>query len=588
MVTRTVVRGALAWVLVAAVLRAVVLLPEQCPPVTPDDLRAAASEAVGWFERNQRPDGRWLYRYDADAGRDLGGYNLTRHGGVTMSLYQAAAAGHDAALGVADAGAAWALDHLVEVRDGLAFGPEGEIVPVGATGLLVAGLAERRALTGDHRHDEDLRAMGRFLAAMVRPDGSVVAYWHLTGDRPASEDPSPFFTGEVYWALALLHRELPDEGWDAVADRVGRYLATARDDAEGWFPDISDHWAAYGLATQAAWPEPSAVDADLVAYAHRQAGLAGFQVRWESQRNGSALNELVRGGQTLGAGLGTLGEQLAGLWRLAASRPDLAGLQAPLAERAECVAGLLVERQVSADEADGAPEPDRTRGAWLQRGITQMDDQQHALSAVLLAEPIVASQPVQVDEPWGAEEPAVLLLAALVLALDPVRAARAAAALGPGGRRRALATGTAAATVVAALAAAAAGPLLERLDVSAPTLRIGAGLVLLVTALVDLARPRAGADAPDAAAWAGGVVPVGLPTMLRPAAVVVAGSAGTGLGVLPVAGAALAAGLVAALVGPLAARPEGRAGVERWVLGLVAAVLAVLAVALAVDGVYDV
>lgn len=580
----------LAWVLVAALLRGVVLLPEQCPPVAPEDLRASAAEAIGWFERNQRPDGRWLYRYDARAGRDLGGYNLTRHGGVTMSLYQAAAAGHDAALAVADAGAEWALDHLVEVRGGLAFGPEGEIVPVGATGLLVAGLAERRALTGDPRHDDDLRAMGRFLAAMVRPDGSVVAYWHLDRGRPASDDPSPFFTGEVYWALGLLHLELPGEGWDEVADRIGRYLATARDEVEGWFPDISDHWAAYGLATQAAWPEPGAVDDALVAYAHRQAGLAGFQVRWESQRTGGRANELVRGGQTLGAGLGTLGEQLAGLWRLAATHPDLAGLQAPLAERAGCVAGLLVERQVSTDEADRAPEPDRTRGAWLQRGITQMDDQQHALSAVLLAEPIVASQPVQVDEPWGTDEPALLLLAALVLALDPLRAARAARSAGTAAaaRRRALLTGPACAVAAAAAAAAAGGPLLDRLDVSAPTLRIGAGLVLLVTALVDLVRPRTadgdlGGVGP---AWGGGLVPVAVPTMLRPAAVVVAASAGVDLGVAPVVVAAAVAGVAAAAADRLGV--GARSALAGWLIRSLAAAAVVLAAALVADGIYDV
>src|SRR5690606_17029613 len=119
---RWVLRGALAWVLVAVALRAVVLLPEQCPPVTAEALQRSAAEAVAWFERNQRPDGRWLYRYDAERGRDLGGYNLTRHAGVTMSLYQAAAAGHEGALDVADAGASWALDHLLPLEGGLAFG----------------------------------------------------------------------------------------------------------------------------------------------------------------------------------------------------------------------------------------------------------------------------------------------------------------------------------------------------------------------------------------------------------------------------------------------------------------------------------
>ena len=570
---RSVLRGALAWVLVAVALRAVVLLPEQCPPVTAEALQRSAAEAVAWFERNQRPDGRWLYRYDAERGRDLGGYNLTRHAGVTMSLYQAAAAGHEGALDVADAGASWALDHLLPLEGGLAFGQADRDVPVGATGLLVAGLAERRALTGDRSHDAELRAMGRFLAAMVEPSGAVVAYWDADAGRPATAVPSPFFTGEVHWALALLHRELPGEGWDEPAARVGRYLAVERDRAERWFPDIADHWAAYGLAVQAAWPGGT-VDGETVAYARRQGGLAGFQVRWESQRTGSTPNELVRGGPTLGAGLGTLGEQLAGLWALADRTPRLADLRAPLAERAACVAGMLAQRQISPEAAADLPEPDRARGAWLQRGITQMDDQQHALSAVLLATPIVAAQPVQVDEPWGAGLPAALLLAALVLALDPLRGACAAAAA----TRRAQAAGAAAVVAVAVGAAAVSGPLLDWLSVSRPTLRLGAGLVLLATALVDLARPTlpTGRDGALVAA------------ALRPVAPVAALSVGADLGVLAVAVATLAT-LAAALglaATPLAARDGGTAA--RWAVRAMAAVAVVVAVAVAVDGVYDV
>lgn len=613
MARRIPLRTALGWLLVAAALRAVVLLPEQCPPVTPEALRGAAAEGVGWFERNQRSDGRWLYRYDAEAPRDLGGYNLTRHGGVTMSLYQAAAAGHDGALEVADAGAAWALDRLVEIRGGRAFGPEGDAVPVGASALLAAGLAERRALSGDRAHDDDLRALGRFLSAMVQPTGAVVAYWDLDADAPLSEDPSPFFTGEVYWALGLLHRELPDAGFGTVADRVGRYLATERDEAEGWFPDISDHWAAYGLATQAQWPEPLEGPGGAEArraYALRQAGLAGFQVRWESQRTGTAANELVRGGPTLGAGLGTLGEQLAGLWRLADHDPALADLRDPLAARAGCVAGMLVERQVSPDEAAATPEPDRVRGAWLHRGVTQMDDQQHALSALLSAEPIMASQPVPVDEPWGAAAPTALLLVALVLALDPVRAGLTAGRAGGGGpaTRRLAAAGSVAGLVAVLLAGAGGGPLLRALDVSAPTLRIGAGLVLLVTALADLVRPGpAGRGEPDATApredappsrWgapvAAAIVPVAVPTMLRPAALVTALSAGAdgGLGLVAL-GAAVGGLVVVALAEATSLRggspsPVDERPLASWAVRVAAALLAVVAVALTADGVYDV
>ena len=62
---------------------------------------------------------------------------------------------------------------------------------------------------------------------------------------------SKYYTGEAYWALARLERVFPDEGFGAVADRIGAYLATTRDEAEDYWPPIADHWAGYGLADTA-------------------------------------------------------------------------------------------------------------------------------------------------------------------------------------------------------------------------------------------------------------------------------------------------------------------------------------------------
>ena len=38
-------------------------------------------------------DGTWLYEYDAESDRDLGSYNIVRHAGAIMGLYQAATRG---------------------------------------------------------------------------------------------------------------------------------------------------------------------------------------------------------------------------------------------------------------------------------------------------------------------------------------------------------------------------------------------------------------------------------------------------------------------------------------------------------------
>ena len=41
----------------------------------------------------QQPDGRYLYEYDRATDEARPGYNIVRHAGVTMSLYQLAAVG---------------------------------------------------------------------------------------------------------------------------------------------------------------------------------------------------------------------------------------------------------------------------------------------------------------------------------------------------------------------------------------------------------------------------------------------------------------------------------------------------------------
>src|SRR5690606_6957875 len=100
----------------------------------------------------------------------------------------------------------------------------------------------------------------------------------------------------------------------------------------------------------------------------------------------------LRGRRTLGAGLGTLGEQLTGLWQVAVADERLGHLAEPIAERALCVAGMAADRQVAEAEAVRWSDPDRVRGAGFQFDVTQLDDQQHALSAVLLVLPILDAQ----------------------------------------------------------------------------------------------------------------------------------------------------------------------------------------------------
>jgi hypothetical protein len=161
-------RAGVTLALFFAVTFVVVAPPERCPSVGVGELRRSAEASVDWFVRNQKPDGTWLYLYDA--GDDLAApdYNVVRHTGAAMGLYRAAVEGLPGGLRSADRGAEWALDRLLE-RDGWAAVEWEGQVDTGATALLVAGLVLRREATADTRYDDVLGRLGRFLVAQTKP-----------------------------------------------------------------------------------------------------------------------------------------------------------------------------------------------------------------------------------------------------------------------------------------------------------------------------------------------------------------------------------------------------------------------------------
>jgi small neutral amino acid transporter SnatA (MarC family) len=581
-------RAGLLLALLAVISFGALAPPERCPRVSAADLRRSAQSAVGWFVHNQRPDGTWVYLYDARANSTPPEYNVVRHAGVTMGLYQAAAAGLPGALRSADRGTGWALDMVRERDDWSAIASDGQST-TGATALLVAGLAIRREATGDTRYDGVLRRLGRFLLEQVEPSGAVAARYDWTGGAPVRGEHSKYYTGEAYWALALLHRAFPEEEWGAAADRVGAYLATARDDAEGHWPPIADHWAGYGLAETATFPErgrPPLTEAEL-AYARRQAELFGAQARWVQQRFGP-WGGVVRGSPVpRGGGYGVIDEGFAGLWRAASIEPRLADIREPIAERATCIAGLAVREQADAADAAAVATPARVQGAWFLDGVTRMDDQQHALAGLLRTIAIVES--ASTGGPIGSDDDAPsawLWAAALLLALNPPRAAWGIPRSGRSRREvawLAAAGGAIGGLAVCAVAALADG-LLDALDASAPALRAAAGIVALPAGAGDLlGRPPAAE--PALAGRRAALVPVAVPLIARPALLLLALGAGADHGV-PVVAAAMAVGVATAT--GLAARcpndgPGGR--VLHWAVRVLAAGLVACGVLLAIDGI---
>ena len=555
--------------------------PEVCPQPTAASLDESAGDAVQWFVRNQQPDGTWLYEYNTNDDTDMGGYNLVRHAGAIMGLYQAAADGQPGALDSADRGVDWARDHLVEHDDWTTLADNGR-APTGGVALLVAGLVERRELTGDTGDDELLIRLGRFLAAQTEPDGAVIAQYSTDRFEPETDSRSKYYTGEAYWALARLHRMFPSENFGEVADRIGNYLATARDDVEDYWPPIPDHWVAYGLAETVQFPErdpDEPLTTAELAYARSQAALFGGQVRWVAQQAGP-WGRLVRGNHTVrGGGYGVLGEGLTGLWRVSVADDRMADLRQPIGERAECIAGLAQDVQQS------EPADPRADGAWFVRGVTRMDDQQHATSALLRTKLIVDTRSLagSDDAPSG-----WLWAVALVATFSPLFVALAMPRRETS-RERALlaAAGGAIGSVVILAVALFSGPLLDLFDVSRAAARVAIGIVAAGAGLVRMFRRLPSAQ-PAPPGLSAAFVPVAIPYVATPALILLGLSAGADLGVAFVALAMLVS--VAMLVaGATWLDANGRTGqLMGWTARLFGAIAVAASVLLVIDGVLDV
>lgn len=379
--TRRVAGAALTWVVGLALMRATLWAPEVCPALTAAEARGHATLAADWIVANQFADGTYRYDFHRERSESSDDYNLVRHAGVTMSLYQLVVAGEDDYLDAADRGTAWMLDSLVAAGDGAVAFTRSSRAKLGASSLLAVALSQRRLATGEPVHDDTIVALNRFIVGQQRADGSMLNFYDTRTDAPVPGATSVFATGEALWALALAHEAFPDHGFDAHAWPTLDYLSLARDLEEGFLPQPwPDQWAAYSLGEMAEW----GLADHHIAYARRLLERYALLVRFDAQR-GTTVGALTHGPAPRGSGTGTWIEGLAALLPLAAGDPRLQDVAEPVAEALACGAARLAERQVPA----GPGTPPEVAGAWFYDGLTRMDDQQHAASGLLLAEAVL-------------------------------------------------------------------------------------------------------------------------------------------------------------------------------------------------------
>ena len=221
------------------------------PEVSKDELYESAVMAGDYLARHVNEDGSFVYEYDAGEDRDLGGYNILRHGGTTYSMAELYKVTRDPELLEAMTRAIQYLDAQIEM---CVEGPidarcvvERGAVKVGGNALAILAMVEFMEATETDQYLERAQQLARWIQSVQGEDGRFEVHKQnvVTGERLGFR--SEYYPGEAIFALTRLHDLDGNEAWLDVAEANATYLIEVRDAGLDIDELIHDHWLLYGL-----------------------------------------------------------------------------------------------------------------------------------------------------------------------------------------------------------------------------------------------------------------------------------------------------------------------------------------------------
>ncbi len=206
-------------------------------PPTAEELRAAAAAGGRYLAGKQHESGQFIYLYDAANDRPEGGYNLLRHCGTAMSLFQVYGLTKDESVKLAGDRALTWMERTSRFVDpevpGVIFLKEppqyGGAIKLGAMGLGVLALLAAEEHGGEFTPEraELARGLGRAILHLQLPSGELASY-HAAKGVPVSDRRSIYYPGEATLALVRLYRWDRDPKWLEAAKRSAEFQATRR------------------------------------------------------------------------------------------------------------------------------------------------------------------------------------------------------------------------------------------------------------------------------------------------------------------------------------------------------------------------
>ena len=361
------------------------------PPLSGENLLAAAKQAGAYLARSVGPDGRFAYVYLPGHGTMPKKYNILRHSGTVYAMMELYAVTQDKSLLKS---AEKALSYLLAQVKASPSNKAEELCVVekgysklGGNALAVIALARYTAATGDRRHVPVMLKLGRWIVNHQGADGRLGPHKITWPEGRVEPFRSQYYPGEALLALVRIHALDGDARWLDAAEKGARYVITVRD---GKLTDDQlshDHWLLYSLN------ELYRKRHDEL-YLKHALRLAGVIVR--GQNRASEFPDWVGGylKPPRSTSTSTRSEGLCAAWRLARDFGERKEAETILSAIRRGVAFQL-HSQFRPESVLYARDPQRTMGAF-HRSLTtheiRIDYVQHSMSAMLALREIIEAE----------------------------------------------------------------------------------------------------------------------------------------------------------------------------------------------------
>ena len=238
------------------------------PPVTEENLRAAALSGARYLVAHLHENGRYVYESNLVTGKGTDPtrprpYNLPRHAGTTYFLAELYRHTGEASLREPVERAFAELVQLVEEGGCTGTTPGGaefacvhqsgdRAANLGSTALAVVALSEYRRATKDGRYDALAKRLTEWILLMQHEDGSFAHLYEVKTHTIDHDTQQLYYSGEASLALARMHEVTGDVRYRDAAERALDDLVRWYDFFAGGFFFGEDHWTC--IAAEAAWP----------------------------------------------------------------------------------------------------------------------------------------------------------------------------------------------------------------------------------------------------------------------------------------------------------------------------------------------